>query len=269
LHLHGRRRPDRNRSGRESVDGVRPGGLLLAHGRRALPVTHGSGIRDEGGTGALRLASHGDLVRLDVPRQPGGRARRGAGRGDRAGRDRAAVAPGRPGRFLHAVRGVGVRRRRRDGLPRAMDAPPGGRRRVTLGDLIRQRASDPADADRVYLRFEDATWTFAATYREACRYANLFAARLDPAAPKHIGLLLENRPEFVFAELGAALAGAVIVGLNPTRRGEHLARDVAYSDCQIVITEPKFAGLLADVPAPPVLTAEDSLTAALSTQPES
>jgi fatty-acyl-CoA synthase len=140
---------------------------------------------------------------------------------------------------------------------------------MTLGELLRQRANDPADADRVYLRFEDATWTFAATYREACRYANLFVARLDPAAPKHIGLLLENRPEFVFAELGAALAGAVIVGLNPTRRGEHLARDIAYSDCQIVITELKFAGLLADVPAPLVLIAEGSLTAALSTQPES
>ena len=140
---------------------------------------------------------------------------------------------------------------------------------MTLGELLRQRATDPADADRIYLRFEDATWTFAATYREACRYANLFVARLDPAAPKHIGLLLENRPEFVFAELGAALAGAVIVGLNPTRRGEHLARDIAYSDCQIVITEPKFAGLLADVPVPLVLTAEDSLSEALSTQPES
>ena len=146
---------------------------------------------------------------------------------------------------------------------------------MTLGEMLRQHARDPAVADREYLRFEDDTWTFAAAYREACRYANLLAARLDPAAPKHVGLLLENRPEFVFAEVGAALAGAVIVGLNPTRRGEHLARDVGYSDCQIVITEPKFATLLADAlampgaPAPLVLTAGESLDAALSTQPES
>ena len=54
---------------------------------------------------------------------------------------------------------------------------------------------------------------------------------------------MENRPEFVLAELGAALAGAV-VGLNPTRRGAHLARDVTYSDCQVVITEDKFRPLL-------------------------
>jgi fatty-acyl-CoA synthase len=95
---------------------------------------------------------------------------------------------------------------------------------MTLGALLRQRAGDPDDADRAYLRFEDRTWTFRDVHREACRYANLLLARFDPAAPKHVGLLLENRPEFVFAELGAALAGAVVVGLNPTRRGEHLAR---------------------------------------------
>jgi fatty-acyl-CoA synthase len=136
---------------------------------------------------------------------------------------------------------------------------------VTLGELIRQRATDPAEADRVYLRFEDVSFTFAATYREACRYANLFRARLDPSRPPHVGLLLENRPEFVFAELGAALAGAVIVGLNPTRRGEHLARDVAYSDCQLVVTEPAFAELLTG--GTPMLVADESLPRALEGQP--
>jgi fatty-acyl-CoA synthase len=145
---------------------------------------------------------------------------------------------------------------------------------MTLGDLVRQRAHDPVDADRDYLRFEDQRWTFRATHREACRHANLFLARLDAGAPRHIGLLLENRPELVFAELGCALAGAVTVGLNPTRRGEHLARDVAYADCQIVVTEPRFAELLGDAlatagaPAPFVLVAEESLTAALATVPE-
>ncbi|MGH7893788.1 MAG: AMP-binding protein, partial [Candidatus Binatia bacterium] len=144
---------------------------------------------------------------------------------------------------------------------------------MTLGDLLRQRATEPADADRVYLRFEDGSWTFAETYREACRYGTLFASLLDPSKPRHVGLLLENRPEFVFAELGAALGGAVVVGLNPTRRGEPFARDVAYSDCQVVVTEPRFAGILSDglstpdAPAPRVLVAEESLPGALATQP--
>jgi fatty-acyl-CoA synthase len=130
------------------------------------------------------------------------------------------------------------------------------RRRVSIdlgsahgfGDVIRQQAADAPS--RPFLVFDETTLSFGDTYREACRYANLFLARRDPARPFHIGLLLENRPEFVLAQLGAALAGAVIVGLNPTRRGAHLTRDVTYSDCQLVVTEGKFAGLLeADIGA--------------------
>ncbi len=112
-----------------------------------------------------------------------------------------------------------------------------------LGDVLRLRAAE--SPDRPFLVFEDACLSFAETYREACRHANLFRALRDPARPFHVGLLLENRPEFVLAELGAALAGAVVVGLNPTRRGAHLARDVSYSDCAIVVTEGKFAEPLA------------------------
>jgi acyl-CoA synthetase (AMP-forming)/AMP-acid ligase II len=152
-----------------------------------------------------------------------------------------------------------------------------------FGDVIRQQAVDAPL--RTFLVFDDTTFTFAETYREACRYANLFLARRDPTRPFHVGLLLENRPEFVLAELGAALAGAVIVGLNPTRRGAHLTRDVTYSDCQIVLTEGKFAGLLeagtgahilvatrfdeANTPALPagVARLEDALAACPDTDP--
>lgn len=128
-------------------------------------------------------------------------------------------------------------------------------RATGLADALRAHATDPATADRPYLLFEDQRYTFAETYRAACRYAQLFLTMRDPARPFHIGLLLENRPEFVFAEFGAFLANAVIVGLNPTRRGAHQARDISHADCQIVVTEPKFLELLteayAELPARP------------------
>ena len=97
---------------------------------------------------------------------------------------------------------------------------------------MRARAADCAD--RVFLRAGDATWTFADAYREACRFANLFLARREPTRPFHVGVLMDNLPAFVFAELGCALAGATLVGLNPTRTGAALARDVEYADCQLV-----------------------------------
>lgn len=55
---------------------------------------------------------------------------------------------------------------------------------------------------------------------------------------------MDNLPEFVFAELGCALAGAALVGLNPTRTGSALARDVEYADCQLVLVEARYAAQL-------------------------
>src|SRR4029079_15171839 len=88
--------------------------------------------------------------------------------------------------------------------------------------------------------------TFGETQAQAARWANWLLGTGDLARPFHVGLLLENRPEFVCAELGAAMAGAVVVGLNPTRRGAHLAADVALADCQLVITEQRFADMVGE-----------------------
>ena len=107
-----------------------------------------------------------------------------------------------------------------------------------MAAAIRARAAD--SADRVFLRFEDARWTFSQAYREACRFANLFLQQRDRDRPFHVGVLMDNLPEFVFTELGCALAGAALIGLNPTRTGPSLARDIAYSDCQIVVVEARY-----------------------------
>lgn len=62
-------------------------------------------------------------------------------------------------------------------------------------------------------------------------------ARLDPAKPPHVGVLLGNTPFFSTVLVAAALTGVVPVGLNPTRRGAALARDIAHADCQLVLTD--------------------------------
>ena len=55
--------------------------------------------------------------------------------------------------------------------------------------------------------------------------------------PFHVAILLDNVPEYLFWLGGAALAGAVVVGANPTHRGEDLARDLAHTECQLLITD--------------------------------
>jgi len=113
--------------------------------------------------------------------------------------------------------------------------------------LLRGHGTDPATARRPALRFGDQVFTYRDLLDEAERFAALFRSRLDPRRPPHVAVLLDNTPDYVFALCGAGLIGAALVGLNNTRRDEHLARDISYTDVQLVITEPRHEALLAPV----------------------
>ena len=113
--------------------------------------------------------------------------------------------------------------------------------------LIRRNGRDPDIGTRPALRFGDRVWSHREVLEEAERFAALLRHRLAPGRPPHAAVLLDNTPDYVFALYGAGLAGATLVGLNHTRRGEHLARDIAHTDVQLLITEPRHAELLAPV----------------------
>ncbi|MBM3674734.1 MAG: AMP-binding protein [Actinobacteria bacterium] len=132
--------------------------------------------------------------------------------------------------------------------------------------LLRRNASDPATRDRPAVWFEDRVWTHAEYVAESRRWANLLLDRLPEGRPRHVAVLLDNRPEYLFAFGGAAFAGAAVVGLNHTRRGEHLLRDARHTDCGLVVTEPKHLELLEPVldQLPPVLVVGEGLEDALA-----
>src|SRR5579872_7505681 len=113
--------------------------------------------------------------------------------------------------------------------------------------LLRRNGTDPGSRARPALRFGDRVWAHGELYAEACRLAALLEARLDPDRPPHVAVLLDNTPDYVVALCAAALLGACVVGLNHTRRDEHLIRDIAHTDVQLLITEPRPLGLLAPV----------------------
>ena len=73
--------------------------------------------------------------------------------------------------------------------------------------------------------------------QHAADLAALLRGRLDPDRPPHVGVLLGNTPLFSALLAAAALSGLVLVGLNPTRRGAALHRDVTHADCQLVLTD--------------------------------
>jgi fatty-acyl-CoA synthase len=110
--------------------------------------------------------------------------------------------------------------------------------------LLRRNGLDPGYSSRPALHFGDRIWTHAELLVEAERFASLYRTRLDPDLPPHVGVLLDNTPDYVFALCGAGLVGAAVVGLNHTRRDEHLARDISHTDVQLLITEPRHQALL-------------------------
>ena len=111
-----------------------------------------------------------------------------------------------------------------------------------------------AGSSRPGLCFEDQRWSWQEQVSECARYAAALRARRQPGAPFHVGVLADNGPEFSFLLGGCAFAGAVLVALNPVRRGAALARDVARTDCQYVLAQPQYAALLPamDVPVLPL-----------------
>ncbi|MET9959036.1 AMP-binding protein [Streptomyces sp. NPDC006326] len=80
--------------------------------------------------------------------------------------------------------------------------------------------------------------------QEAAARAALLVDLLPSDAEPHIGVLLDNTPEFPFWLGAAALAGAAVAGINPTRRGPELARDILHTDCRILVTETAHLPLL-------------------------
>jgi fatty-acyl-CoA synthase len=110
--------------------------------------------------------------------------------------------------------------------------------------LLNRNGLDAGYASRPALRFGDQVWTHGELLLEAERFAALYRARLDPNRPRHVAVLLDNTPDYVFALCGAGLVGAALVGLNHTRRDEHLTRDISHTDVQLLITEPRHQALL-------------------------
>ena len=130
------------------------------------------------------------------------------------------------------------------GAPRPSFNPGHEMPLATFGELLLARAED----DHPGLLFADRRWSWREFVAEsAIRAAILLEEqeRLDEhrrTRPErfralHVGILLENVPEYLFLLCGAALAGVTVIGINPTRRGAELAADIRGVDCDVVVTD--------------------------------
>lgn len=102
----------------------------------------------------------------------------------------------------------------------------------TIAELLLARAQD----DRLGMVAEDGQWTWRQIVAASGDRAGLLAQRRVPG-PFHVATLLDNVPEHVLWLGAAALAGAVLIGGNSTHRGTDLARDLAHTECQLLVTD--------------------------------
>ncbi|MCY3863067.1 MAG: AMP-binding protein [bacterium] len=118
-----------------------------------------------------------------------------------------------------------------------MDAP--AEALPTVRDLVLRRADD----DSLAVLFEEKQHTYREFTAGCVARAHLLLGGRSEG-PFHVGALLDNGPEYSMLLGGAAAAGAAVVGINPTRQGAELARDITHADCGIIITESRHRGLL-------------------------
>ena len=118
----------------------------------------------------------------------------------------------------------------------------------TVQQLLRERRTD----GRAGVKYGDRVWTWAEHLDEAAHQASALIALADPGRPLHVGTVLGNTPEMLTAMAAAGLGGYVLCGINTTRRGDGLARDIARADCQILLTDAAHRHLLDGLTLPGV-----------------
>ncbi|MDA2889596.1 AMP-binding protein [Mycolicibacterium sp. BiH015] len=109
-----------------------------------------------------------------------------------------------------------------------------GTRRADIATMLLDRVGD----EHLGLRTREHDWTWDEVVGESAARASLATGLHDrKLGPLHIGVLLDNVPDFAFWLGGAALSAATIVGLNPTRGAADLSADIRHADCQLIVTD--------------------------------
>lgn len=108
----------------------------------------------------------------------------------------------------------------------------GPRGRFTAGDLLERTTRRRGDA--TFVRFQEQAWSYAEINALANRVAH-WARDRGLGQGTVVGLLMENRPEYLAMWLGLAKVGVVTALLNTHLRGHALGHCLAAADCTLVL----------------------------------
>ncbi|QUD88324.1 class I adenylate-forming enzyme family protein [Phenylobacterium montanum] len=115
---------------------------------------------------------------------------------------------------------------------------------ISIGELLRRRAQAMGDAPALKALGYDGqigrTWTFGQLLADAERLGRALASRHAPGA--RIAVYANNVPEWVLLEFGAALAGMVLVTVNPAFQKRELKYVLEQSRAEAIYYVEAFRG---------------------------
>lgn len=116
-----------------------------------------------------------------------------------------------------------------------------------FSELIVRLGTGDATRGRVFMmnREDDGTlfeYTYERLYLKSLEYGNMIDRMRDShekagAARFHVGVFMQNRPEFFFALGGCAFTNSTLVGINNAQVGEKLAFDINNIDVDMLICD--------------------------------
>ncbi|MCK9249511.1 MAG: AMP-binding protein [Solirubrobacteraceae bacterium] len=110
-------------------------------------------------------------------------------------------------------------------------------REGTVGDLLRHAAAERPDATALITAppppAAEERWTFAELLAEAERIAHWLLQHAEPG--EHVAIWAHNVAEWPLVEWGAALAGLVLVGVNPALGEQEGGYIVEHSDAVLLL----------------------------------
>ena len=117
-------------------------------------------------------------------------------------------------------------------------------RDITIGDALAEVAAQCPDRVAMVAGVADPTgrraWTYADVYEQSLTVAHALAARFKPG--ERVAVWAPNIPEWVLLEYGSALAGVILVTVNPAYQQDELAYVLKQSRSAGIILLPEFRG---------------------------
>jgi fatty-acyl-CoA synthase len=119
---------------------------------------------------------------------------------------------------------------------------------TTVGGILRAAAASAPEASAMVAGLADPgsrrRWTYADLLRDAEQAARALAARFSPG--ERLAVWAPNLPEWVILEYAAAMAGLVLVTVNPAYRPAELEYVLSQSGASGIFATPEFRSPMAE-----------------------